>query len=85
MSGAIREGFGKAQCLTRALAVGSPGNCRAEGSEWQTAGINHRCVRKAKSRLALHNDLVHEEKEVKDGDEGGGREILNIELKDSCL
>jgi hypothetical protein len=42
-------------------------------------------VRKAKSRLALHNDLVHEEKEVKDGDEGGGREILNIELKDSCL
>lgn len=40
---------------------------------------------KEQSRLALHNNLVHEEGEgeVKDGDEGGGREILNIELKDS--
>lgn len=85
MSGAIRGGFGKAHSLTWALAVGSPGNSRTEGSGWQTAGINHRCVQKAKSGLAVHSDLAHEEEgRGKDGDEGGGREILTIELQDSC-
>lgn len=36
--------------------------------------------------MALHSGLAHEEEgRAKDGDEGGGREILTVELKDSCV
>lgn len=75
MSGAIRGGFGKAHSLTWALAVESPGNSGTEGSGWQTAGINHRCVLKAKSSMALRSNLVQEEEgRAKNGDEGEAEE-----------
>lgn len=75
MSGAIRGGFGKAHSLTWALAVGSPGNSGTEGSGWQTVGINHRCVLKAKSSMALRSNLVQEEEgRAKNGDEGEAEE-----------
>lgn len=79
MSGAIGEGFGEAHGLTWALAVGSPGNAEQRDLDSKLQGSITGVCRTQRADWLCTTTQPTRRGKVKGGDEGGGREVLNME------